>query len=87
MEVQKQIKVRGLLFRTVSFVAVTTDMKGHSKSKTLPAPTNSLEAIKKTGRELINRFLAENDLPVRRAGIRISNFSMPTGQKTLHQFS
>ncbi len=85
-EVCDKIEASGMLFRTVSFVAVTTDMKGHSKSKTLSAPTNSLEAIKKTGRELIIRFLAENDLPVRRAGIRVSNFSWPTGQKTLHQF-
>jgi DNA polymerase IV (DinB-like DNA polymerase) len=86
LEVFEQINKRGVLFRTVTLFAVTTDLKGHSKGKTLPAPANSLEAIQNTGRELINRFLAENDLLVRRAGITVSNFSKPTGQKTLHQY-
>ena len=86
LEVHVQIMAREILFRTVTLFAVTTDMKGRSKSKTLSAPTSSLEAIQKTGRELIARFLSEKDLPVRRAGIRVSNFTRPTGQKTLHQF-
>ncbi|GBE18934.1 DNA polymerase IV [archaeon BMS3Abin16] len=86
LEVHKQIMAREILFRTVTLFAVTTDMKGRSKSKTLPAPTSSLEAIQKTGRKLIEKFLSENDLSVRRAGIRVSNFTRPTGQKTLLQF-
>ena len=86
LEVHKQIMAREILFRTVTLFAVTTDLKQHSKSKTLPAPTSSLEAIQKTGRKLIEKFLSENDLSVRRAGIRVSNFTHPTGQKTLHQF-
>ena len=86
LEVHRQIDEREVLFRTVSFFAVTTDLKGQSKSKTLAAPANNVEAIQKTGRELINRFLAGNEQLVRRVGIRVSNFTQPTGQTTLHQF-
>lgn len=85
-EVWDKIMESGVMFRTVSFVAVTTDLKGHTKSKTLAAPTTNVEMIQKTGTELINRFLVGCELPVRRAGITVSNLTKPTGQKTLHQF-
>lgn len=85
-EVYGMVKERGVLFRTVSIHAVTVDMKGYSRSRTFTAPTLEPSAIRETGRELIKTFLSENQQLIRRVGIRVSSFSLPTGQKTLLQF-
>ncbi len=85
-EVYEIVKERGKLFRTITFYAVTKDMKGHTKSRTLGMPGSDLSLIIETVRELIGDFLSENDLPLRRAGIRVSNFSKPSGQKTLFEY-
>ena len=85
-EVYEMVKERGALFRTVAFYAVTADMKGYSRSRTFSMPTLESSAIKETGRELIKAFLSENQQLIRRVGIRVSSFSLPTGQKTLLQF-
>ncbi|MFQ5801067.1 MAG: DNA polymerase IV [Candidatus Hydrothermarchaeales archaeon] len=85
-EVHERVVEREAMFRTITFVAVTDDLKGHTKSRTLAAPTDELKAIQDTGEELIRTFLSENELLIRRAGIQVSNFTKPTGQKTLLQF-
>jgi DNA polymerase IV (DinB-like DNA polymerase) len=84
--VHENVVERGILFRTVTFYAVTTDIKGHTKSKTFTVPSAEMKAIQEVGKELINTFLSENELPIRRVGIRVSNFSAPSGQKTLLHF-
>jgi DNA polymerase IV (DinB-like DNA polymerase) len=82
-EVHKKVRERGWQFRTITFQSVTDDMKGHTRSRTLSSPTDEQEAIEVTVRELVKVFLMENDRPIRRAGIRVSNFREPSGQKTL----
>jgi DNA polymerase IV (DinB-like DNA polymerase) len=85
-EIHERVIERGVLFKTITFNAVTQDLKGHSKSRTLSAPTNDLRAVLETGGQLIGDFLSENEGQIRRAGIRVSNLSAPSGQKTLLQF-
>jgi DNA polymerase IV (DinB-like DNA polymerase) len=86
VEVHEKVKEREEEFRTVTFYAVTEDMKGHTKSRTLSTSTSDLREMQETGKDLIRLFLRENDLQIRRVGIRVSNFSKPTGQKTLLQY-
>jgi DNA polymerase IV (DinB-like DNA polymerase) len=85
-EVHETVIEKGLVYRTVTFFAVTKDMKGHTKSRTLSTPSDELKLIQETGLELIRDFLADSELRIRRAGIRVSNLSKPTKQRTLLQY-
>ncbi len=70
-------------FRTLSIIFVTEDMKIHTKSMSFknPMPWNADIADEK--KELIENFLKDNNLMVRRIGIRFGNFMDLGGQTTL----
>jgi DNA polymerase IV (DinB-like DNA polymerase) len=85
-EVFARIREKGLRFRAVTVRLVTEDLKGHTKSRTLPFPVQDLDVMKRLGRELLDAFLEENPALIRRAGIRVSEFSKAGKQKTLMEF-
>jgi DNA polymerase IV (DinB-like DNA polymerase) len=64
-----------LTFKTVGIIAITADIKTHSRSKTLDSPSNSLELMKKTVQDLFQNFLDESEIDLRRAGVKLSNLS------------
>jgi len=86
LEVHERLRKERRMFRTVTFIAVTEDLKGHTKSRTLPAPSDELKVLQESCRDLIKAFLAENKLLVRRAGVRVSNIAVVPRQKSLLQF-
>ena len=73
-EVHAKLMQRGFSFKSVGIVAVMTDMSIRSRSKTFESPANELEVLKKTVKELFERFLNESELEVRRVGVKVSNF-------------
>jgi len=73
-EVHAKLVQRELGFRSVGIVAVMTDISVRSRSKTLENPTNELEVLKKTAKELFEKFLKEVELEARRVGVKVSNF-------------
>jgi len=73
-EVHARLVQRGLSFKSVGIVAVMTDMSIRSRSKTFESPTNESKVLKRTVKELFERFLNESELQVRRAGVKVSNF-------------
>jgi DNA polymerase IV (DinB-like DNA polymerase) len=77
---------RGLNFKTVGIVAVMTDLSIHSRSRTLETPTNKLDAVKETARELFERFLKESELEVRRVGVKVSNLVEQETQRQITDF-
>ena len=62
-------------FQTVSIIAITTDLGTHTRSKTLDKPSTDVTLIDRTVRELLEKFLSESDLEIRRVGVKLSNFS------------
>jgi len=66
-EVYLRLMQRGLSFRSVGIVAVMTDMSIHSRSKTFEGPINELEFLKKTVKELFEKFLNESELEARKS--------------------
>jgi DNA polymerase IV (DinB-like DNA polymerase) len=70
-------------FRTLSIIFVTADMKIHTKSMSFKNPMPWNADITDEKRELIEAFLKENGLMVRRIGIRFGNFMDLGGQTTL----
>jgi DNA polymerase IV (DinB-like DNA polymerase) len=52
-----------------------TDLTSRSKSRTLDSPTDNLELLKTTVKDLFDQYLQESTLKIRRVGVKISNLS------------
>jgi DNA polymerase IV (DinB-like DNA polymerase) len=86
-EIHNTIIQQKLAFRTVGISAVMIDMSIHTRSKTLEGPTNQVESLKQTVKELFEKLLSETDLEIRRVGVKVSNFvKEQQGQKSLTSF-
>ena len=86
-EVHARLLPRMLGFKSVGIVAVMTDMSIRSRSKTFENPVNRLEVLKKTVKELLEKFLNESELELRRVGVKLSNFvNEQQAQKQLTTF-
>jgi DNA polymerase IV (DinB-like DNA polymerase) len=85
-DVLNKLKLRGLSFRSVTFVAISTDFRMHTKTHTLGAPAKDLETITSIACELAKHFLTGNKIELRRIGVRVSNLVDEIGQRTLGEF-
>ncbi|MCX9075121.1 MAG: DNA polymerase IV [Candidatus Methanoperedens sp.] len=84
--VHGKLKDRELSFRSIAFIAISTDLKIHTKSHLLATPANDLDTIRTAARRLARAFLEENPVMLRRVGIRVADFVEGKGQKTLGEF-
>ncbi len=82
----RKMEARRFSFKSVSFIAISSDFKTRAKTITLGAPAKDLDTIRVTARELAKEFLAEYSVDLRRVGVRVSNFVEDKGQRTLGDF-
>jgi DNA polymerase IV (DinB-like DNA polymerase) len=75
MDVHKELVHRELDFKQVGIIAIMEDLRVRSRSKTLETHTDNIEVLKRTVRELFEKFLGESDMEIRRIGVKISQFS------------
>ena len=80
--VHKEVVRLKMLFRTVTVKVRFENFETHTHGKTLPFPTNRLQDIQKTARELIEEYLHQGRM-IRLIGVRVSNFVSHKEQKTL----
>jgi DNA polymerase IV (DinB-like DNA polymerase) len=73
-DVAKDVAERNLSFRQVAIYVVLTDLSSKSRSVTLEQPVKDKETIKRYVMELLDRFLSETQLEVRRVGVKVSDF-------------
>ncbi len=73
-DVHASLMQRGVSFKSVGILAVMKDMSIRSRSKTLKESTRDLQVLKRTVRELFQKFLDESELEARRVGVKVSNF-------------
>lgn len=74
-------------FKTISVIAILEDLSTHTRSKTLEAAISSLEVLKAVAVELFELFLAEEqNITVRRVGVKVSGLEAKTGQTSLIDF-
>ena len=85
-DVYRKLEARKLSFKSVSFIAISTDLKTRTNSHTLGAPAKSLDTIRTAARELAKAFLSENPVTIRRVGVRVANLIEEKGQRTLGEF-
>ncbi len=85
-DVYRKLEARKLSFKSVTFVAISTDFKNRTKTHMLEAPAKGLDIIKENARRLAKLFLEENPVALRRVGVRVANLTEEKGQKTLGEF-
>ena len=75
-----------ILFKSVGIQFVQSDLSNRTKSKTLRNHTSSLDELKKTVTQLLKESLEDQKLLIRRLGVRVSDFSQPSGQVDITKF-
>ncbi|HMK95128.1 MAG TPA: DNA polymerase IV [Candidatus Limnocylindrales bacterium] len=86
-DVARDVAERNLSFRQVAIYFVLTDLSSRSRSLTIEQPAKDEQTIKRSVKELLERFLSETQLEVRRVGVKVSGFSREEpSQKQLTSF-
>ncbi|MCL2134767.1 MAG: DNA polymerase IV [Candidatus Bathyarchaeota archaeon] len=85
--VYSEVLERGYSFKTISICVVNVNLVSKSRSVTLEQPVKDKEVIKRNVRLLLEKYLIESSLEIRRVGVRVSGFSKEqTQQKQLSFF-
>jgi len=75
-DIHARLKGQGLLYRSVGILAITDALEVRSRTKTLEFPSEDVETIYRTARELLSKFLEEEGTVVlRRFGVKVSGIS------------
>jgi DNA polymerase IV (DinB-like DNA polymerase) len=86
-DIHKEVVQRDISFKQIGIIAIMTDLSVRSRSQTLETPTRDIDALRKTVRELFEKFLGESELEIRRVGVKISHFAKEEAeQKQLTSF-
>ncbi len=75
-----------VLFKSVGIQFVQSDLSNKTKSKTLRNSTSGLDELKKTAIQLLKESLEDQKLPIRRLGVKVSDFSQVHGQIDITRF-
>jgi DNA polymerase IV (DinB-like DNA polymerase) len=74
-------------FKSVSIIVIAKDLSLYSRSKTIENSTDSLETMKKIVQELLDKFLSENPIEIRRVGVKLSGLlEIGKNQKQITSF-
>ena len=79
--VHKEIAEKGYSFKTISLYIVNVDLLNKSRSITLEQPAKDKDVIKRNVRLLLEKYLIESPLDIRRVGVKVSGFSKEQPQQ------
>ncbi len=79
--VYKELTEKGYSYKTVSIYMVHVDLSSKSRSVTLEQPAKDKETIKRNVNMLLERYLSEFPMEIRRVGVRVSAFSKEEPQQ------
>ena len=85
-ELHETIVKDNLLFKSVGIQFVQSDLSNKTKSRTLRNHTSGLDELKKTAIQLLRESLEDQRLPIRRLGVKVSDFSQVSGQVDITRF-
>ena len=74
------------MYRSIGIQFVNEDLSTKTKSRMLRNPGNNLDELKKTAIQLLEEALTEQEMLVRRIGVRISEFSDVEGQSNITSY-
>jgi len=73
-DIHRELVQRNVSFKQVGIIAIMTDLRVRSRSKTLDVATRDAETLRSIVRELFDKFLGESELEIRRVGVKIAGF-------------
>jgi len=83
----RKLNEKGMSCRTISIIAILSDLGIHSKSKTLESTTSDEKTIEEASEELMKQFLEFMPaVTVRRVGVRLSALAAQSGQTDISKF-
>ena len=74
------------MYRSIGIQFVNEDLSTKTKSKMLRNPGNNLVELKKVANQLLEEALIEQEMLIRRVGVRISEFSDVEGQSNITNY-
>ncbi len=90
-QLELKIEKENKKFKSVAIIVILTNLETHTKSRSLPDYSDSIEVVKQEARALMKEFLENNPgKKLRRCGVRVSSFEEKViedkKQKTLFNF-
>jgi hypothetical protein len=76
----------GKTFRTVTAIAILTDLSTRTKSKTFETSVNDLSLVRETLPVLFEELSKTAEKDYRRAGVRVSGLANAADQTSLSEF-
>ena len=74
------------MYRSIGIQFVNEDLSTKTKSRMLRNPVNNITELKKVVNQLLKEILIEQEMLVRRIGVRISEFSDVEGQSSITNY-
>jgi len=74
-DLHSKILAKNKRFRTVSLIAVLSNLQTRTRNRTLDSPTNDLEALRSQAEELLKGLARSSEKEFRRTGIRVADLS------------
>jgi DNA polymerase IV (DinB-like DNA polymerase) len=74
-DIKKEVTQRKLAFKQVGIIAIMTDLTSRSRSQTLETSAGDDDALRRTVRELVEKFLDESEMEIRRVGVKVTHFT------------
>ena len=74
------------MYRSIGIQWVYEDLSTKTKSKMIRNPGNNVIELKKVANQLLEEALMEQEMLVRRIGVRISEFSDVEGQSNITNY-
>lgn len=86
LDLHKTILKHSKMFKSVGIQFVQSDLTNKTKSRMLKNPTDSIDELKKTATQLLQEALSDQQMPVRRLGVKVSELSDMEGQRSITNF-
>ena len=85
--VSRKLAEKGMLCKSVSVIAILSDLSIHTKSKSFETPMANENAIRQSSGELLEQILySMPTVLLRRVGVKLSGLSKPAGQADISRF-
>jgi DNA polymerase IV (DinB-like DNA polymerase) len=85
-DVHRRLGSRGASFRTISAIAILSDLTVKTKSKTFETPISDLVTMQDATRRLLGELSGTTGKEFRRVGVRVSDFASSQNQASLSQY-
>ena len=86
MRLNKMAIENNKMYRSIGIQFVNEDLSTKTKSKMIRNPVNNITELKKVANQLLEEALMEQEMLVRRIGVKISEFSDVEGQSNITNY-